>query len=124
MPRDASRPNHLQPLVPPPRLADPLAAQRQGLELLVAANRLAFGWLDAAVAQQARATRLTLGRMTQAAHLLAAAQAPAGQAQAMLDLLSEAGTEGVRTAEQLVALASRMQDETLGLLDRLLQPRG
>jgi hypothetical protein len=124
MPRDDDRPNRLQPLLPPPRRADPLVAQQQGLEMLAAANRLAFGWLDAAVAQQAAVTRMALGQMTEAARRLAAAEAPAGQAQAMLDLMSEAGTEGVRTAQQLAALATRMQDESLGLLERLLKPQG
>ena len=122
MPREA-KPNRLQPLVPPARDADPLQAQRQGLEMLAAANRLAFGWLDAAVAQHASVTRMALGRMTETARRLAAADAPADQARAMLDMLVAARADGLRTAEELAALATRMQDEALGLLDRVLAPR-
>jgi hypothetical protein len=103
---------------------DPLAAQRQGLEMLAAANRLAFGWLDAAVAQHASLTRLALGRMTETARRLAAAEAPADQTRAMIEMLDAARTDGLRTAEELAALATRMQDETLGLLDRMLKPEG
>ena len=122
MPREA-KPNRLQPLVPPARDADPLQAQRQGLEMLAAANRLAFGWLDAAVAQHASVTRMALGRMTETARRLAAADAPADQVRAMLDMLVAARADGLRTAEELAALATRMQDEALGLLDRVLAPR-
>jgi hypothetical protein len=121
VPRD-NKPNRLQPLVPPARVVDPLAAQRQGLEMMTAANRLAFGWLDAAVAQHGIVTRLALGRMTETARRLAAVQAPADQARAMMDMLDAARTDGLRTAEELAALATRMQDETLGLLERMLKP--
>jgi len=121
VPPDA-KPNRLQPLVPPDRAADPLAAQRQGLEMLAAANRLAFGWLDAALAQHATITRVALGRMTEAAHRLAAADAPAGHARAMLAMMDAARTDGLRTAEERAALATRMRDESLGLLDRVLKP--
>ena len=111
-----------EPLVPPSRVADPLAAQRRGLEMLTAANRLAFGWMDTAMAQHAALTRLALGRMTETARRLAAAEVPAEQTAAVLEMLDEARAEGLRTAEEIAALASRMQDETLGLLDRMLKP--
>ncbi len=115
MPPDA-KPNRLQPLVPPDRARDALATQRQGLEMLAAANRLAFGWLDAALAQHATVTRLALGRMTETAQRLAAADAPAEHARAMLEMLAAARADGLRTAEELAALAMRMRDESLGLL--------
>ena len=121
MPPDA-KPNRLQPLVPPDRAADPLATQRQGLEMLAAANRLAFGWLDAALAQHATVTRVALGRMTETAHRLAAADLPAEHARAMLEMMDAARADGLRTAEELAALAMRMRDESLGLLNQVLKP--
>ncbi len=116
------KPGGLRPLVPPPRVTDPLAAQRRGLEMLTAANRLAFGWMDAAVAQHAAFTRLALGRMTETARRLAAAEVPAEQTAAVLEMLDDARAQGLRTAEEIASLATRMQTETLGLLDRMLKP--
>ena len=70
-----------------------------------------------------RPTRLALGRMTETARRLAAAEAPAEQARAMLEMLDRAREDGLRTAEELAALATRMQDESLGLLERVLKPQ-
>lgn len=120
MPTEA-KPARLQPLVPPQPVPDPAQAQLRGLEMLAASNRLAFGWLEAATAQHAAVTRLALGRMAATARRLAAAEAPADQARAMLQMLDEARADGLRTAEELAALARRMQEETLGLLDRVVK---
>src|SRR5690242_506531 len=67
------------PLVPPPRSEGPedlLELQRRGIEMIMAANRLAVGWLQAAAQQHAEVTRRALEEMAETARRLAGASAP------------------------------------------------
>jgi hypothetical protein len=116
----------LNPLVPPPRrdrAADLLALQRHGLEMVTAANRLALSWMRDAAAQQVALTRRTLDEMAETARRVAIAEAPPGQAMAVLEMLDRARVLGIDTAQEIGALMSRMQGETVKLLDQALLPR-
>lgn len=108
----------LHPLVPPPP-ADPFAAQRRGLEMMAAANRLAVGWMEATVAMHRSATQRALARMTETARTLAAGTAP-DQAEAMMAQLRAAQAEGLQTAEEIAGLIRRIQGEALTALERAL----
>ena len=78
----------LQPLVPPPQAADPVALHQHGVDLIAAANLLALSWLREATAQHAAVTRRALAGMTTAAQSLPAAKDAADQARIILAALA------------------------------------
>lgn len=110
-----------RPLVPP-QAPDLLAMHRHGLEMVTAANRLALGWMQQAAAQHAAVTRRTVAQMTETARRVAAAEAPPEQAQAVLAMLADAQEQGMRTAQEIAALMTRMQGEAVALLGQAMRP--
>lgn len=120
---DGEAPKGLQPLVPPASAADPAALHRHGLELITAANRLAFAWLREATEQHAAFTRRALADMTANARQLAAAEDAGDQAQLMLDALARAQESGVETARAITGLMQRIQEDSADLVNRAV-PKG
>jgi hypothetical protein len=114
-----------RPLVPPATLdpvAEALALHRHGLEMMTAANRLAFGWMRDAAAQHAAITRRTFEQMAETARRVAAADAPPDQAEAMLAMMERAQALGLETAQEIAGLMQRMQGEATALLGQALLP--
>jgi hypothetical protein len=101
-----------------------MTIQRHGLELVNAANRLAFGWMAAAADQQVTLTRRLLTEMTETARQAVSAEAPPERAQAMLDMLDRARELSLSTAREIGAMMQRMQGETAELLNQALTPPG
>ncbi|MBK1658923.1 phasin family protein [Paracraurococcus ruber] len=113
-----------QPLVPPPRAAGPealLTMQRRGLDMILAANRLAVTWLQAAADQHAQVTRRTLDEMAENARRLANADASPETARAMLEMVDRARSLGLQTAQDIAGLMQRMQGDTVTLMGKVLK---
>lgn len=112
----------LRPLVPPPA-TDWLELQRQGLDMVAAANRLALAWLGAAAAQHAAQTRRALEEMTDTARRLARAEAPPDMAREAVEALDRAGAIGLQTAREIAGLMTSLQEDTARLLGERLSGR-
>lgn len=110
----------LQPLVPPPQAADPVALHQHGVDLIAAANLLALSWLREATAQHAAVTRGALAGMTTAAQSLPAAEDAAGQARIILAALARAQESGLGTARAINGLMQRVQVDSVALLGQAL----
>jgi len=112
------------PLVPPPRMEGPAALmemQQRGIEMVMAANRLALSWLQQAANHHADVTRRTLDEMTETARRLATVEAPPDKAQAALEAVDRAQSLGLETAKEITALMQRMQGDTVALLGQVLR---
>jgi hypothetical protein len=121
---DAPRDSAFTPLVPPPRADGPAALlemQQRGLDMVLAANRLALSWLQQAASHHAQVTRRTLDQMNETAHRMARAEAPPEAAQVAAEMLDRARTLGVETAQEITALMQRMQGDSVALMGRVMR---
>jgi Phasin protein len=112
------------PLVPPPRMEGPAALlemQQRGIEMVMAANRLALSWLQQAAHHHADLTRRTLDEMADTARRMAITEAPPEKAQAALEAVDRAQALGLETAKEITALMQRMQGDTVALLGTVLR---
>ena len=112
------------PLVPPPRAEGPAALlemQQRGLDMVLAANRLALSWLQQAASHHAQVTRRTLDEMSETARRMATLEAPPEKAKAAIEAVDRAQSLGLETAQEITALMQRMQGETVELMGKVLR---
>jgi hypothetical protein len=112
------------PLVPPPRTDGPAALlemQQRGIEMVMAANRLALTWLQQAANHHAQVTRRTLDEMAETARRMTTAEAPPEAAKAAIDMVDRAQALGLETAQDITVLMQRMQGDTVALMGQVLR---